>query len=176
MQDKERKKTMTAKIQPNGTYSATYTCRVNGKPYEALAGQGYDFDTAEQAQQAIDQANREQDAFISAVDALDYEHAITEPVGSTWYRPVFWGDPEIATIVYNNGRYLLSQIDEQVYLSMGSADFEFAFSVHQNAVAEAASWAKNFETPAAELNACHYCGCKATKLGFFGEPVCSQCG
>jgi hypothetical protein len=168
---------MTIKLQSNGKYTATYTCKRNGKPYKALAGQGYDYETAEQAQQAISKAEQEQDAFISAVDALNFEQALTKNVGSTWYRPVFWGEPDIATIVYNGGHYLLSQIGNSVFLSMGSAEFEFSFNVNQDAITEAAAWAKRFEAPVvAATNSCHYCGCKTSKLGFFGERACSECG
>lgn len=34
----------------------------------------------------------------------------------------------------------------------------------------------NAHEAATDRDSCHYCGMKATDIGFFGEPVCPECG
>ena len=112
------------------------------------------------------------------MDAVDYETVREKGVGAKWYRPSFWGPrDEVLTVVYVGERYILSKNSAgNVFLSAGNADCEFAFRSNGNAQAEARAWARRFEAPIEMPDTCHYCGMPAVSLGFFGEPVCEECG
>ena len=154
-------------------YSATYTCYLTGKPYQALAGDGY-YSNVEDAVAAVVAAELRQAEIIAAVDHLTYEAAKNGKVGDTWYHPVYWGELKIAQIVHIGETYILSAEGKNVFLSQGAGDWQYVFT-SDNALHDAIAWARAFEAPAVVSKTCHYCGQRAVGFGAFDEPICEGC-
>ena len=164
----------------DGKFSAAYLCkRLGGKPYQALAGHGHGYETVDDAKIAIDEANGAQKEFLSRVSAVNYDNVHKMGLNSTWYRPKFWGESDIIRVVHVGKSYILSTDEHDVYLSQSNSDCEFVFHLDANMdiftqAKRYANWFENAKSK--DSNSCHYCGSLAVATGFFGEPVCAECG
>lgn len=161
-------------VEQIDAYSASYLCRRDTKPYQAITARGF-YDSVEAARAGIDAAEEEQEKHLRKFDALDYVSARRHGVGCRWPRPLFWpSTDDVATVVHVGKNYVLSVAADPtaVYLSMGNADWQY---VCQSG--EIVEWADRFEQPIKTPDTCHYCGMPAVAtVGFFGEPVCRECG
>ena len=165
-------------VQSGGKYRASYECLMGGgRPYQAQAGY---CDTESGAMAAIDEAIARQDAYMARFDAISYEEAFALGwTGVRWPRP--FAPDEVLTVVYKADRYLLSVRERYprcICLSMGAADCSDAFILPEGMEIDRAvrAWVKWFESPVKQSKSCHYCGAPMRSLGFFGEPVCAECG
>ncbi len=167
----------------DGKFSASYLNHRSGKPYQALAGQGYGFKTEREAESAIDRANGAQDEYLSRVDAVTYDEIRELAQGRLnvkWYRPTFWGArDEVLRVIYVGSSYILSISNHgsSVYISSSDTDCQFIFTATGDIFGQSKAWAQRFEAPVSDTPAhCHYCGQEASGSGFFDESVCSECG
>lgn len=159
----------------DGTYTASYLCkRQGGKPYYALAGQGYGYQSMDEAKSAIDEANGAQAEYLKRFDVMTYNEARKRGVGTHWPRPNFGvGEVEVLTVAYVGRSYIVSRLSGNLYLSMGDADCQ---AIGQDSPGEVQAFVKNFEAPSKPADTCHYCGMPAKATSFFDEPVCNECG
>ncbi len=151
--------------------TASYLNRRRGQPYQACTAQSR-YTTVEEARAAIDAAEAEQARTLAKFSALTYEGARRQGIGARWPKPAFWPPyDEVATVVHVGRRYILSAYQGACYLSMDGADWQYACALGD--VQQFVNW---FESPSATSDSCHYCGQAAVGFGFFGEPVCGECG